>query len=76
MAQLSPAVRMSHRPYLRALSPRNRRSWADQRARLTPLVPIGTACAPSATPHSPYAITVCRRKVRINSFISRLCFFS
>lgn len=44
----SPAVvRMSHRSYLRALSPRNRRVWAEQRARLSPRVPISSAWVPS-----------------------------
>jgi hypothetical protein len=38
-----PVVKMSHRPYLRVLSRRNRRAWAEQRARLTPRVAISSA---------------------------------
>jgi hypothetical protein len=34
------------RPYLRCLSARQRRSWFEQHKRLTPRVPIGTACVP------------------------------
>jgi hypothetical protein len=37
---------MRHRPYLRALTPRQRRSWWEQRKRLTARVVIGTAWLP------------------------------
>lgn len=46
MSSTPAVVRMSHRSYLRALSPHNRRAWAEQRARLTPRVPIGNAWVP------------------------------
>lgn len=46
MPSTSAVVRMSHRSYLRVLSPRNRRAWAEQRARLTPRVPISIAWVP------------------------------
>ncbi|WP_423396061.1 hypothetical protein [Burkholderia sp. LMG 21824] len=35
-----------HRSFLRALTPAQRRSWYEQRKRLTPRVPIGTAVIP------------------------------
>lgn len=38
----------SHRSYLRCLSPAQRRSWFEQRKRLTPRVPIGTKLIPHA----------------------------
>lgn len=38
----------SHRSYLRCLSHAQRRSWVEQRKRLTPRVPIGTAVIPRA----------------------------
>jgi hypothetical protein len=38
----------SHRSYLRCLSKAQRRSWFEQRKRLTPRVPIGTAVIPNA----------------------------
>ena len=37
---------MRHRPYLRALTPQQRRSWWEQRKRLTARVVIGTAWLP------------------------------
>ena len=37
---------MRHRPYLRALTPRQRRSWWEQRKRLTARVTIGAAWLP------------------------------
>lgn len=37
---------MRHRPYLRALTPRQRRSWWEQRKRLTARVVIGSAWLP------------------------------
>jgi len=37
---------MHHRRYLRALSADQRRSWFEQRRRLTPRVPIGSAWVP------------------------------
>jgi hypothetical protein len=37
---------MRHRPYLRALSPAQRRSWWEQRKRLRARVSIGTAWLP------------------------------
>jgi hypothetical protein len=36
----------SHRSYLRCLTAAQRRSWFEQRKRLTPRVPIGTAVIP------------------------------
>jgi len=38
---------MRHRPYLRALTPQQRRSWWEQRKRLTARVVIGTAWLPA-----------------------------
>jgi hypothetical protein len=35
-----------HRSYLRCLSKAQRRSWYEQRKRLTPRVPIGNAVIP------------------------------
>ncbi|WP_448167710.1 hypothetical protein [Burkholderia ambifaria] len=37
-----------HRSYLRRLTPAQRRSWFEQRKRLTPRVPIGTAVLPKS----------------------------
>lgn len=37
---------MHHRRYLRALTAAQRRSWYEQRKRLTPRVPIGIAWVP------------------------------
>jgi hypothetical protein len=37
---------MHHRRYLRALTAGQRRSWFEQRKRLTPRVPIGSAWLP------------------------------
>ena len=37
---------MHHRGYLRALTAAQRRSWLEQRKRLTPRVPIGGAWLP------------------------------
>ena len=37
---------MRHRPYLRALTPQQRRSWWEQRKRLKARVVIGTAWLP------------------------------
>ena len=37
---------LSHRAYLRCLSPAQRRAWFEQRKRLKPRVPIGTAVIP------------------------------
>jgi len=37
---------MRHRRYLRARTPVQRRSWFEQRRRLTPRVPIGSAWVP------------------------------
>lgn len=67
------AVSMSHRSYLRALSRRNRRAWAEQRVRLAPRVAIGAANPNSAVPQS--AITICRARARTR-LIHRLCIFS
>ena len=41
-----PMSLMHHRRYLRALSAAQRRSWFEQRKRLTPRVPIGSAWLP------------------------------
>lgn len=38
----------SHRVYLRCLNKAQRRSWFEQRKRLKPRVPIGTAVIPRA----------------------------
>ena len=46
MPSSQPAVRMFHRPYLRALSPSNRRRWAEQKARLSPRVAISSSFVP------------------------------
>ncbi|WP_124646276.1 hypothetical protein [Burkholderia sp. Bp8990] len=48
MSSSEPVVRMRHRPYLRALSPRNRRQWAEQRARLSPRIAISSSFVPLA----------------------------
>jgi hypothetical protein len=37
---------MRHRSYLRALTAAQRRSWFEQRKRLAPRVPIGSAWLP------------------------------
>lgn len=37
-----------HRPYLRCLNKAQRRSWVEQRKRLTPRAPIGTAVIPAS----------------------------
>jgi len=37
---------MRHRSWLRALTPAQRRRWLEQRKRLTPRVPIGSAWLP------------------------------
>jgi len=40
------------RSYLRVLTPAQRRSWFEQRKRLTPRVPIGTAVLPRSVHRS------------------------
>jgi len=77
-SNFTAVIKMAHRPYLRALSRRNRRAWAIQRARLSPVVPISSAVASPIKVCSP-AITVCRpRTLRagVSGFFSRLCIFS
>lgn len=38
---------LSHRPWLRCLTRAQRRAWFEQRKRLRPRVPIGTAVLPA-----------------------------